>query len=356
MNAFCLRIRIFVTMVIEMRVLMQPAKCRRNRNLRHQAGPHVACESAPDRRLLMRYQPKAHFFIVALVALGLLACEPVDFKKVGDASADSSASADASSARDSGTPPSAPNSCLNRCGNFSETAKCQCDSECVSHNDCCGDYAKCLASNPAADAGSSQPAADVVQPVTKKVDNDGDGFYDSTPQPGDCNDNDPNVHPGATEICDGKDNNCTDGIDEGCPAATGSNFVTITYSSAFQRTLNVQVTSNKADLGKWWDPGSVSSNGTSLTKYLDKVTPSTCEYILWNVVDSDPSVSYSTACVGNGGSADMNKNAVPNGSFIGKTFSKADLITWSNPKGTQYGCAGLFIIPGPGGTTASCAL
>ena len=32
---------------------------------------------------------------------------------------------------------------------------------------------------------------------------------------GDCNDNNPNIHPGAVEVCDGVDNNCNDQIDEG---------------------------------------------------------------------------------------------------------------------------------------------
>jgi hypothetical protein len=32
---------------------------------------------------------------------------------------------------------------------------------------------------------------------------------------GDCNDNDPTVHPGAAEVCDGKDNNCNGMVDEG---------------------------------------------------------------------------------------------------------------------------------------------
>lgn len=47
------------------------------------------------------------------------------------------------------------------------------------------------------------------------VDVDGDGFDAGV----DCNDNDPLVNPGATELCDGVDNNCNGEIDEGdvCP-------------------------------------------------------------------------------------------------------------------------------------------
>ena len=43
------------------------------------------------------------------------------------------------------------------------------------------------------------------------VDADGDGFTSRY----DCNDSDPSIHPGATEICDDLDNDCDDLVDEG---------------------------------------------------------------------------------------------------------------------------------------------
>jgi hypothetical protein len=47
---------------------------------------------------------------------------------------------------------------------------------------------------------------------------DADG--DSVTEDLDCNDNNPNIRPGAAEVCDGVDNNCDGVVDEGCAICT----------------------------------------------------------------------------------------------------------------------------------------
>jgi hypothetical protein len=50
------------------------------------------------------------------------------------------------------------------------------------------------------------------------TDNDNDGYFagDGNCGPVDCNDNNPTVHPGAAEVCNGIDDNCDEQIDVGC--------------------------------------------------------------------------------------------------------------------------------------------
>jgi hypothetical protein len=54
------------------------------------------------------------------------------------------------------------------------------------------------------------------------TDKDGDGYGEGCPRGNDCDDSDPYINPGATEICDGKDNNCDNNIDEGVLNACGT--------------------------------------------------------------------------------------------------------------------------------------
>ena len=53
---------------------------------------------------------------------------------------------------------------------------------------------------------------DTAPPDIPRIDNDGDGY---SMDEGDCSDADATVYPGATEYCDGVDNNCNGAIDEG---------------------------------------------------------------------------------------------------------------------------------------------
>jgi len=59
--------------------------------------------------------------------------------------------------------------------------------------------------------GKPATTTDTSDLAAPDVDADGDGYLASE----DCDDRDASVHPGATEVCDGVDNNCADGVDEG---------------------------------------------------------------------------------------------------------------------------------------------
>jgi hypothetical protein len=56
------------------------------------------------------------------------------------------------------------------------------------------------------------------QPIPEQcVDRDGDGRGTGCAQGPDCDDNDPSIYPGARELCDNRDNNCNNLVDDGVP-------------------------------------------------------------------------------------------------------------------------------------------
>jgi hypothetical protein len=66
-----------------------------------------------------------------------------------------------------------------------------------------------------------------VSASTCSVDEDGDGYCTGGAcadgsLPGDCDDDDPSISPGADEVCDGVDNNCDQLVDEDDPQLTGA--------------------------------------------------------------------------------------------------------------------------------------
>ncbi len=71
---------------------------------------------------------------------------------------------------------------------------------------------KKIAGRPFGALGACLLAALVMAAGDCGQDQDGDGY---TPAQGDCNDADPAIHPGASEVCNGLDDDCDDAVDEG---------------------------------------------------------------------------------------------------------------------------------------------
>ncbi|MSQ81337.1 MAG: hypothetical protein EXR77_00210 [Myxococcales bacterium] len=80
-----------------------------------------------------------------------------------------------------------------------------------------------------------------------------DATFDAT-QAGDCNDGDPNINPSKPELCNGKDDNCDNGVDNGNAAAMcGSAFNANTVCSNGKCGLSCAI--------KWFDVDGQPANG-----------------------------------------------------------------------------------------------
>jgi len=107
------------------------------------------------------------------------------------------------------------------CKHTPDSGKCAANSVCDPQQGCVVSLA-CTSNTDCTQKFGNDPCktelqCDGLKCVWKTLDQD----FDTIPGPScggtDCHDGDPSIHPGAQETCDGKDNDCAGGIDNGAP-------------------------------------------------------------------------------------------------------------------------------------------
>ena len=109
----------------------------------------------------------------------------------------------------------------------------QVDDACVDGNPCngaetCDPTLGCVDGTPLDCDDSNDCTVDDCDPTLatgcrhESPDADGDTWFDADCAGDDCDDSDPDVHPGATEVCNGLDDDCAGGTDGGFPCIAGA--------------------------------------------------------------------------------------------------------------------------------------
>jgi len=136
----------------------------------------------------------------------------------------------------------------------------------------------------------------VLGQSTCSVDVDGDGW---TTDDGDCNDQNGDIYPGATELCEGLDGDCDELIDEGCGCIRAPLEIThagLTGLDGFEVQLSLDassldwslVTDTGADLAIY------DENGQQLPHWLESWDTQAQEGRLWFQVPQLPAQGSST--------------------------------------------------------------
>ena len=135
---------------------------------------------------------------------------------------------------------------------------------------------RCNGADDDCDGSVDEDAAD---PVPLFLDPDGDGYGDAAqstlgcaplagyaPAPGDCDETDPAIHPGADEVCDGIDNDCDHLPDEDDPGLQGDlgpgTSTPTTTASAIRRLPSKRAISPS---------GACSTTPTAMTKRVPPI-------------------------------------------------------------------------------------